>query len=693
MTLENGALLNQRYRIQYTLAQGGMGAIYQAQDETLGIVVAVKENLIANTDYSRQFHREATILAGLRHPNLPRVTDHFVIDGQGQYLAMDYIDGEDLRQRLKRTGILPESEVLMIGIAICDALEYLHSRLPPILHRDIKPGNIKITPDGRIYLVDFGLAKIAHSGQATTIGAQSLTPGYAPPEQYGQGTEPRSDLYALSATLYAALCDFIPEDGLARAMGSAVLTSLRLRNPQVSERTAQVIERGMAVDPERRYQSAAEFRQSLLGSNTQVRRRIEENNEIRVTPSPSQSISAADVSSTTVSAPRLADPISGNPSSTPLAAAPKEYARRPRPSRRITVGVSMFGLLAVLAAGGLLARGFTPRPTLAPTSGLTASIGAPVPTLTLIPISLANTQAPTAPETLAPTLTQTATLQPSPSATLTGSGLGQIAFASTRSGKPQIWIMDVDGGDLHQVTDLSDGACQPDWSPDGQRLVFISPCAGKQDQYKGSSLYLMNVDGSGILPLDTDPGGDYEPTWSPDGKTIAFTTLRDGRPHIYLYNLADDTVISLSRLSSYDRQPAWSPDGQSIAFTTNRLGLIQVWIMAADGSGAREFGSNNAGTSYLPVWSQDGKVLYYSQGNGLSVLAAKKLADGSAQFPVSEKVSPVADAVLSPDGYWVAFESWPAGGNQDIYRMTRTGTLLTRLTDDPALDFDPDWSP
>ena len=194
MTLENGDLLKERYRILDILGQGGMGAVYRAMDESLDVIVAIKENSFLTDDYARQFQREAKILASLRHPNLPRVFDYFVINQKAQYLVMDFIEGDDLRQWMSREEDITELEALQIGIAICDALIYLHSQDPPIIHRDIKPGNVKITPDGKVVLVDFGLVKLLDEKEITTTAARAMTPGYSPPEQYGDSPTDHRDM-------------------------------------------------------------------------------------------------------------------------------------------------------------------------------------------------------------------------------------------------------------------------------------------------------------------------------------------------------------------------------------------------------------------------------------------------------------------------------------------------------------------
>lgn len=268
-TLQNG-----RYRIRKQLTQGGMGRVYLAIDHNLSEQrVAIKENLETNPATQEQFRQEAMLLARLTHPNLPRVTDHFIEPTGRQYLVMDYIDGEDLREIMQaRKGPLPEAEVLPWIGKVMDALIFMHGwidpvtgKASPIIHRDIKPGNIKRTLDGRIVLVDFGIAKYYQDDGATHISARAVTPGYSPNEQYVGGTDARSDVYALGATLYTLLTGERPPD--APALGSGLrLPEPRRRNPQISRNTERVILRAMKAQPDERYQSIQEMHAALTGA-------------------------------------------------------------------------------------------------------------------------------------------------------------------------------------------------------------------------------------------------------------------------------------------------------------------------------------------------------------------------------------------------------------------------------------------
>ena len=264
MTLAQGQVLNGHYRVVKLLGQGGYGAVYKAWDTTLTRPCAIKESFELSPEGQRQFLREAQILANLTHPNLPRVTDFFSLPGQGQYLVMDYVEGQDLEElRLQAGGPLPEDQVLGWALQVLDALEYLHRHKPPVIHRDIKPGNIKITPDNRAVLVDFGIAKAYEPQTKTTVGARAVTPGYSPFEQYGTGvTDGRTDIYAMGATLYALLTGEEPPEAPQRIVRDPLVPP-GLLNEDLSAPVGEALLRALQVDPEARFQSAREFREAL----------------------------------------------------------------------------------------------------------------------------------------------------------------------------------------------------------------------------------------------------------------------------------------------------------------------------------------------------------------------------------------------------------------------------------------------
>lgn len=273
--LSPNTLLQNRYLVVELIGKGGMGEVYLAVDQRLGSAVALKRTLFSeNETLGNAFEREARTLARLRHPVLPKVSDHF-IENEMQYLVMEYITGDDLAKRLEITKKpFPLNWVLFWADQLLDALAYLHGYEPPIIHRDIKPQNLKLTDENHVVLLDFGLAKHSFGNTlvTTTTGGKSVvgyTPHYAPMEQIrGMGTNPRSDLYSLSATIYQLLTDTVPPDALTRA--DSVLNGLpdpikplTETNAEVPKTISDIVLKGMSLGLERRYPNAREMQKDL----------------------------------------------------------------------------------------------------------------------------------------------------------------------------------------------------------------------------------------------------------------------------------------------------------------------------------------------------------------------------------------------------------------------------------------------
>ncbi len=267
-------VLQGRYRIVRQLGQGGMGAVYEAVDQRLDTTVALKETLFTEERLRKQFEREARLLARLHHPALPRVSDHFS-EGDGQFLVMQFIPGDDLSEMMTRKrGPFPADQVLTWADQLLDALDYLHTQDPQIVHRDIKPQNLKLTSRGQIILLDFGLAK-GQAGEISRITTSAsifgYTPNYAPLEQIqGLGTDSRSDLYALAATIYHLMTGVKPPDALTRAAALVngqpdPLLPASQADPGIEPQVDHVLGKAMAQNREQRYSSAAEMRKALQG--------------------------------------------------------------------------------------------------------------------------------------------------------------------------------------------------------------------------------------------------------------------------------------------------------------------------------------------------------------------------------------------------------------------------------------------
>jgi serine/threonine protein kinase len=278
--LPTGTVLRSRYKIIEFISQGGMGAVYKAEDLVLeGRMCAVKEMWTdANTSsgdleqVQEQFRREASTLARLDHPNLPKVSDYFTQENR-DYLVMDYVPGKDLKELMdearSRNGHLTEHQVLGWATQILDALEYLHTQDSPVLHRDIKPANIKLTPSGTIKLVDFGLVKLMAPDEERTVTVLQGrgTAQYTPLEQYGGDTghtDVRSDIYSLGATLYHLLTNHPPIDAKTRFLEPQAFQTPKDLNTALSLHVERAILHAIEMHPDDRPANVAELRTELF---------------------------------------------------------------------------------------------------------------------------------------------------------------------------------------------------------------------------------------------------------------------------------------------------------------------------------------------------------------------------------------------------------------------------------------------
>jgi serine/threonine protein kinase len=268
-------VLQGRYRIVRQLGQGGMGAVYEAIDQRLDTTVALKETFFSDERLRKQFEREARLLARLHHPALPRVSDHFS-EADGQFLVMQFIPGDDLSEMMTRKRApFAANQVLTWADQLLDALDYLHTQDPQIVHRDIKPQNLKLTSRGQIILLDFGLAK-GQAGEISRVTTSAsifgYTPNYAPLEQIqALGTDTRSDLYALGATLYHLMTGVKPPDALTRAAALVngqpdPLVKPSEANGSIAPEVDHVLVKAMAQNREQRFATAADMRNALHGA-------------------------------------------------------------------------------------------------------------------------------------------------------------------------------------------------------------------------------------------------------------------------------------------------------------------------------------------------------------------------------------------------------------------------------------------
>ncbi len=643
-------LIAGRYRLAKLLGSGGFGSVYLATDERLHRPVAIK---VCSTlrlppqeaaEAAQLFQGEALTLARLRHPGLTAIWDYFN-EGEDWYLVMEYVPGETLRDHIRHNGgPLPQADAIDYARQLCAVLGYLHSQQPPVVFRDLKPGNVMITREGQLKLIDFGIARLFSPGKAADT-SQFGTPGYAPPEQYGGQTEPRSDIYSLGVLLHQMLTGHNP------AASPFALPPARALNLAVPQQLEALIIRATAYDIDDRIVSAEEFCTQL--------------DEALVRPAPALTMAMP----RSHVYPHVAHQPSVPPNRQPWTPTPQRIPSRPQTTngigRALTLIVLLIVLLGSVGVGAWLLsshltelRSFM-RPIVVPV----VKPGANIPQIALYsapgPDGLENLfqlnpetgktrQVTQMPQNISAT-------QPALSADGT-----RIAYTrelrefdaetnSWQTAASEVWVMERDGAPGQRVLAGYDLVRSPAWSPDGKWLAVEAAEEGRG--WRDHDILLVNVDSGDVRPIITTSRWEGGPAWSPDGSQIAFHARRNAKcMEIFAVNVQDGTERQVSHLgdndcsdpNSGDYWPDWSTSG--IAAGRKLAGKAEIVVLdAATGEATRlDTGPEAAGH---PRWSTDGRHLLFELRKAANILLASYELETGTITPIetTHSVSHLAD--------------------------------------------------
>ena len=686
--IEVGMILKERYKITKLLGSGGMGEVFLADDLSLETQVAVKINHNLNETSSAQFIREARLLASLKHPNLPRVIDYFT-DADCQYLVMDYIPGDDLKTIVERHDKIGYDLILKWAVELGNALTYLHVHKPPIFHRDIKPANIKLTPTGEVILVDFGIAKTGEASQETQSGAWAFSPGFAPPEQVsGMRTGQYSDLYSLAATIYYLYVGTPPADSAQRMMGTVQYVPLNRAKPDVPENISDVIGKALAIKPDDRFATVADFLTALTNPDT-TKNREESQKTMMAQRGPAAPTGAL-----------------------PPVPPPTDQKKRKSPVVGIVIGIAALVVVGVVGffalrsmgiiGGAAAATQFVPSPTMMAVVEKTTES---VPTSTA-EIAASATEAPLPSNTPEPTTAAVVTS--------IGKG-GKVAFVSNRQGDGynQIWLMDVgkdaNGGlvasNFTQLTTTDGDKSDPSWSPDGTKLLFTAPSTqfAQNGTPFAKDIWVLDLTQANPTPVDltNKAGDDIEASWEPNGKKIAWTSYyRDDRlPQLFLMDPDGKEQTRLSERFA-EHSPTWTPDGSYLMYVMdyqgfNVLAMRDVWSVYKDiRNFDRTSDAGRLGLATEPKISADGSTIVYTRTTGVDTTNIYTAVFNDRGSTITQITDSGKDnyACWSPDGKWILFAS-SRDESSEIYIVGADGQNLTNLTNYASEDTQPAWQP
>lgn len=722
--------LSGRYTVERELGRGGMAAVWLARDLRYDRMVALKvlRPELAVSLGGQRFLREIMLAARLQHPHIVPVYDSGEIgpatpgDPPILWFTMPWIEGESLRERLRREGPLPTAEAVRIAREVARGLQYAHDH--GVVHRDVKPENILLTRDGSTMVADFGIARPAQTGAAdhlTSTGVIIGTPLYMSPEQAtGAAVDGRSDIYALGCVLYEMLSGDPPfAGGTAPEVVARHLTDTPslagARFARVPAALRGVLARALAKRPDDRPATAAEFAQSL----------------------------AAEAGDSASGARRRAAVVAGGAVTVALAA-----------FLALRGGASDPGDASANVDGGSVASGFARRltqvtsregleewPTWSPDGQQLAYVAEVDGYRQLFVRRL-----PGASERQ---LTSGSRDHIQPAWSPDGTRLAFVRGA-TATGKlepdevdgyyfegAELWSLDLASG---EAAKLLDGGFNPTYSPDGQRLAFDAELAGAQ------RIWVSDTRGRNPRQLTTDSSEAVvhtEPRWSPDGSRLVFRRIEKLKSDIAVVVPATQAVTRLTDDYVFDVYPTWAPDGRAVVFSSSRGGGVNLWRARLGANGEAvglEQLTTGAGDDVQASVHPDGRQLAFSVRGinsdlwQLPVSPTTGRPSGEPE-PVLSTTRVESRGVWSPDGLRLAFNSDRAGemnlwvrdtsgrerritfgaggdyqpdwspdgrslvffsargGNTDIWRVGVSDTVLTRLTDDPGLDINPSYSP